>query len=100
MVSYSAMRRTSLADRREYLKDTLNTVTFTPSDTQGMHLVEENTNIAVEVFLAVKILKTGKAAECDEIRHEMLKALNKGVLRLARLCQSDLEGHQRIGKVG
>jgi len=40
-------------------------------------LGEENTITAAEVSLAVKTLKAGKAAGCDEIRPEMLKALNR-----------------------
>jgi len=36
----------------------------------------KNTITASEVALAVNILKTGKAADCDEIQPVMLKALS------------------------
>ena len=54
-----------------------NQATITPPDPQevGLHLVEENTTTAIEVFLAVKTLK---AADSDKIRPEMLKALSRG----------------------
>jgi len=45
-------------------------------------LGEENTIVAAEVFLTVKILKTGKASGCEEIRTEML-VFSKGTERLA-----------------
>jgi len=38
-----------------------------------VHLREENTITAIELFLAVKTLKTVKAASYDEIRPEKLK---------------------------
>jgi len=56
MVSYSTMRRVSLADE-EYFKDVLNPVTIIPPNTHKEHLGEENTITAVEVSLAVKTLK-------------------------------------------
>ena len=40
--------------RRQYFKDILNLVTTTPLDTNEVHLGEENTNTATEVFRAVK----------------------------------------------
>jgi len=40
-------------------------------------LGEENSITATEVFLVVKTLKAVKAAGCDEIRPEMLKALDR-----------------------
>jgi len=49
-----------------------------------VHLGEENTIIADEVFLAVTTLQ---AAFCNEIRTEMLKTLNRRVLSLACVCQ-------------
>jgi len=48
--------------------------------------VNEYTITAAEVFLVVKTLKTGKAAGCDEIRHEIDKTLNRGVL-----CRKKME---------
>jgi len=40
-------------------------------------LWEEKSIAAGEVFLAVKTLTAGKAAGYYEVRHEMLKALNR-----------------------
>jgi len=56
----------------------------TPLDTQEVYLGEENAITAIEVFPAVKTLK---AAGCGEIRPEMLKALNEGMIWLTRVCQ-------------
>jgi len=53
---------------------------------------EENTIAAVEVFPAVKTLKTWKVIGCDEIRPEKLTALNRGVPWLTRVCQ-DLQSY-------
>ena len=44
--------------------------------------MEENTVTADEVFLAVKKLTDG-----DEMLPEMLKALNRGIIWLTRVCQ-------------
>jgi len=52
-------------------------VTITLFDTQEVHLEEENTITAAELFPAIKTLK---AADCDEIRPEMLKPWTKKVL--------------------
>jgi len=41
---------------------------------------------AEEVVLDVKKIKAGKSTGCDEIRPEMLKALNQRVLWLTRVC--------------
>jgi len=38
-------------------------------------LGEENEITAVDVFLAVKTLRAGEAAGCDEVRLEMFKTL-------------------------
>jgi len=43
------------------LQRSLNKATFTPSDVQEVHLGEENTITAAEVFLAVKTLKAARA---------------------------------------
>jgi len=56
-------------------------VTITPLNTK-MHLREENTITAAEVFLAVKTLKAVRAAGWHEIRPEVLKGLEFGVLWL------------------
>jgi len=66
------------------LKNILNPITTTPLDAHKVHFVEEITIAAVEVPLAVKPLK---AAGCDEIRPEMLRALNRGVLCLTLVYQ-------------
>jgi len=71
MVSYSAVRATSSADRDIISKKRLNPVTLTPSDTQEVHLWDENTITAPEVFRAVKTMKGGKAGGCDAIRPQM-----------------------------
>jgi len=52
-------------------------------NTEELYLAEENTITAVEVFLTAKTLK---AAGCDEIRPEMHKVLNRGVLWLTGVC--------------
>ena len=49
--------------------------------------MEKNIISAAEVFLAFKKLKAGNAAWWDEIQLEMLKALNRGVIWLTRVCQ-------------
>ena len=72
---------------REYFNNVLNGVTITPPDTHKGHLAEENTITAADVFLAVNTLQAGKAADCNGIRLEMLKALNRGVIWLTRMCQ-------------
>jgi len=43
--------------------------------THQVHLGNNNTLTAAEVFLAVKKLKAHKIAGCDEIRPEMFKVL-------------------------
>ena len=72
---------------REKFKYLLNPVTITPQNTHDVHLGEENTTTADEVSFPIKALKGGKDAGCDEIRREMLKALNRGSLWLTRACQ-------------
>ena len=65
---------------RDYFRDLLNAVNITPLNTQEVDLGEENNITSTEVFVAVKIMK---AASCDEIRPQKLKALNrKGVIWL------------------
>jgi len=87
MVSYSAMKDI-LSILSEHFKEILDPVTITPSDTQEMFLGEESTITAAENFLAVKTLKAGEAAGCDEILPEMLKTLNRErVYWLICMCQ-------------
>ena len=77
-----------LARWREYFKDLLNPVEATSNDTQEVMHSEEVVFTAAEVASAVRRLKSGKAAGEDEIRPEMLKAMNgEGILWLTRVCQ-------------
>jgi len=55
-------------------------VTLTSSDTQEVHLGEENSLIVIEVFLIDRPIKARKAVGCDEIRPVTLKAFNRGAL--------------------
>ena len=75
----------------EYFKDLLNPVTVTSTEAHEVHLGAESSHGGIseaEVSSAIKLLKSGKAAGDDEIRPEMLKALNRdGVLWLTRVCQ-------------
>jgi len=74
---------------REYFEDILNPVKTTNNHThEPICFVEEEVFTAREVATTIIRLKSGKAANEDEIRPEMLKALNsKGFLWLIRLCQ-------------
>jgi len=68
---------------KEYFKVLLNPVTHALLDIQEkVHLGKENAITLAKVFLAVKTLKAGKAAGCDEIWLEILQAMNSGVLWL------------------
>jgi len=75
--------RTSLADGESIL-DLLHPVTITRPDTQEENFGKEKTITAAENFPAVKTLKV---AVCNEIRPELLKAWNRRVLWLTRVCQ-------------
>jgi len=55
-----------LGRRREYFKELSNPVTITPLDRPEIYVVEENTITAADT-LAVKTLKDGKYAYCDEV---------------------------------
>jgi len=58
------------------------------SHTIGHTLGTEYTITATEFFLAVKTLKAGKDAGCNEIRPEMHKALKRdGVFWLNPVCE-------------
>ena len=73
---------------KEYFEGLLNPVTISRTDTPHVHYEEEAILSEVEVAQAIKSLKAGKAAGCDEIRPEMLKALGRGgILWLTRVCQ-------------
>jgi len=53
------------------------------------------------VFLAAKKRKAGKAAGCNEIQPEMLKALNKGVICHTRVYHVPgvLEWYLKVGEL-
>ena len=77
-----------LSQWREYFEDLLNPANVLTRDTQEVtHLGEEEVFTAAEVATAIKVIKSGKAAGEDEIRPEMLKALNGyKILWLTRVC--------------
>ena len=55
---------------------------------EAIHLREEEVFTAAEVATATKRIKSGKAADEDEIRPKMLKALaGEGIFWLTRVCQ-------------
>jgi len=58
------------------------------SDTQEVHSGDEDNITAVEAFPAVKTMKAGKAAICDEIQPEILKALNREIPGLSPVCRA------------
>ena len=74
---------------REYFEDLLNPVRASTRDTHKVtHLGEEEVFTAAEQATATKGINSGKAADEDEIRPEMLKVLTgEGVLWLTRVCQ-------------
>jgi len=81
MVSYSAMRRTSLVDGENILK---------LSWTQSLLHHQTHTRYIWARKIPSMQLKSSLLSNtegCDEIRHVMLKALNQGVLWLTRVCQ-------------
>jgi len=68
---------------REYFKGVLNSVTVIPSDTQEVHLGEEN---IIDTCSCQKA-EVGKTARRDDVRFEMLKTLNRGVRWQTRACK-------------
>ena len=67
----------------------MNPVEASTCDTQEVtNLGEEEVFTAAEVATAIKGIKSGKAADEDELRPEMLKArTGEGILWLTRVCR-------------
>ena len=80
MVSYSAMRKTSLGRWKEYFKDLLSTVTITPPNTRGTLAGEKHHQCSWTLPCCQN------TAGCDENRPEILKSLNQVHWR-TRVCQ-------------
>jgi len=72
--------------QRYFQKGISNPVTITTPKRTRIKVGGENTITAADVSLAVKTLKTRKAAGCDEIQSEMLIASNRGLLSLTHVC--------------
>jgi len=86
---------------RECFKDLLNPVTITTLDTHEVHLGEENSIAAAEVFLAAETLK---AAGCDETKFH-LKCSNTRMEEFFGWLVGDkwpgvLAGHRKICRLG
>ena len=72
-----------LSRSREYFEELLNPIKPSTRDSQEVILLGEE-----EVFTAAKGIKSGKVADEDEIRSEMLTALTgEGILSLTRVGQ-------------
>ena len=91
-----------LSHWREYFEDLLNPVRTTLTGTcDTINFGKQEVFTLTVVVAAIRELRSGKAAGEDEIRPEMLKALNReGVRYLTRVCQVawKLGKHQKIGK--
>ena len=74
----------------------MNPIKALTCDTQKlMNLVEEEVFNAAEVAMAIKGIKSGKAAGEDEIKCEMLKVLTgEGIFWLTQVCQVAEFGQQ------
>ena len=74
---------------REYFEDLLNPVEASTRDVQeAIYLGEVEVFTAAEVATAITGIKSRKAADEDEIRPKMLKALaGEGIFWLTRVCQ-------------
>jgi len=66
----------------------LNSVKATNDDTHELICFGKEEDFTAKVAAAIGRLKSGKVAGEDEIRPEMLKALNsEGIVWLTRVCQ-------------
>ena len=89
---------------KDYFSDLLNPVDATPKQIHEEQVGEDIQITEAHVNVVIKSLKTGKALGEDDIRPEMLKAMNiYGVRWLTRVCKvacSRLLGkHQSNGKL-
>ena len=74
--------------RREYFSDLLNPVDATPIQIHEEQVGEDIQITEADVNAVIKSLETGKAPGEDDIRPEMLKAMNiHGVRWLTRVCK-------------
>ena len=72
---------------REYFSDLVNPVDATSTQIYEEQVGEDIQIIEADVSAVIKSLKTGKAPGDDDIRPEMLKAINMyGVRWLTRVC--------------
>ena len=73
---------------RDYFSDLLNPVDATPTQIHEDQIGEDIQIIEADVNAVIKSLKTGKAPGEDDIRPEMLKAINIYRVRwLTRVCK-------------
>ena len=73
---------------RDYFSDLLNPVDATPIQIHEEQVGEDIQITEADVNAVIKSLKTGKAPGDDDIRPEMLKAMNiYGVRWLTRVCK-------------
>ena len=72
----------------DYFSDLLNPVDATPTQIHAEQIGEDIQITEADVNAVIKSLKTGKAPGEDDIRLEMLKAMNiYGVCWLTRVCK-------------
>ena len=73
---------------RDYFSDLLNPVDATPTQTHEEQVGEDIQKTEADVNAVIKLLKTEKAPGENNIRPEMLKAMNMyGVRQLTRICK-------------
>ena len=82
-------KKETLSRWKEYLEDLLNLIRATTTNLcDTIDFGKEEVFTLLEVAAAIRGLKSGKAAGQDEIRSEMLMALNEGVRWLISVCQA------------